>query len=92
MISSPAMAHVIVEVQFPVPLTDEEHARMGRRVDECVGARNAHWVRSYLSSDRLRMICEFEAGDAESIREAYRSAGVEFLRIWAAERYQRAGA
>jgi hypothetical protein len=83
------MAHVIVEVEFQVPLTDEEHRRMGKLVDECVGARHGQWQRSYLSSDRLRMVCEFEAPDAESIREGYRSAGAPFVRVWTAERYTR---
>jgi hypothetical protein len=83
------MAHVIVELQFETPFSDEEHARSGRLIDDCVGARKGTWVRSYLSIDRLRMVCEFEAPDAESIREAYRSAGVPFVRVWSAFRYER---
>jgi hypothetical protein len=44
-------------------------------------------MRSYLSTDRLRMVCEFEATDAESVRQSYRSAGVRFDRAWPAEVY-----
>ncbi|MGK7907288.1 MAG: nickel-binding protein [Synechococcus sp.] len=38
---------------------------------------------SLLSSDRLRMICTFDAPDAEVIREAHRKVGVPFERVWA---------
>jgi hypothetical protein len=46
-------------------------------------------MRSYLSKDRMRMICEFEAGDAEQIRESARSAGVPFDRCWPADCFSR---
>jgi len=80
---------VIVEQAFDPPLTDEEHARIGKRIDRCAELRNARWMRSYLSADRKRMVCEFQAPDVESVRDAYRTAGVEFVRAWGAERYER---
>ena len=45
------------------------------------------WRRSSLSLDRLRMTCEFEAPDAESVREALRTAGVPYERVWTANVY-----
>jgi hypothetical protein len=45
------------------------------------------WVRSALSAERRHVICEFEAADAEAVRESYRSAGVYFSREWAATVY-----
>jgi hypothetical protein len=81
------MAHVVVEVDFERPLTDEESRNMARRIDECIGARMGHWVRSYVASDGLRMVCQFEAPDAESVREAWRSAKAPFTRVWAADLY-----
>lgn len=83
------MSCVLVEQTFDPPLTDEEHNRMGKLLDECLAARRAQWVRSCLSTDRSRMVCQFEAPDVESIREAYRSAGVTTVRIWGAELYER---
>jgi hypothetical protein len=82
-------AIVVVETEFNPPLTDEEHARIGKRLDHCAELRSARWMRSYLSADRTRMVCEFEAPDAESIRDAYRNADVAFLRAWSAELYKR---
>jgi hypothetical protein len=46
-------------------------------------------MRSYLSLDRKRMVCEFEAPDAEAVRASYRSAGVAFDRVWSAHLYKR---
>jgi hypothetical protein len=82
------MANVIVERTFTTPLTDEEHSRGGKKLDSCLKMRNARWLRSYLSTDRLRMVCEFEAADAESVRDAHRSAGSPFERVWTAEVYK----
>jgi hypothetical protein len=83
------MPHIIVETIFDPPLTDDEHARIGKRIDACAEQRNARWMRSYLSLDRRRMVCEFEAADAQSVREAYHSAGASFERVWNAELYAR---
>jgi len=83
------VTHFILEQLFDVPLTDDEHNRVAQRLDPCLDARGARWVRSYLSTDRLRMVCEFEAPDAEAVRQSYRTAGVNFERVWSAEVYAR---
>jgi hypothetical protein len=79
---------VIVEHLFETALTDEEHGRAGKRLDECAKLRNVRWMRSYLATDRMRMFCEFEGPDVESVRDAHRSAGITFARAWAAELYK----
>jgi len=84
------MSHLIVEQTFETPLTDDEHGRLGKRLGGCLEAHGATWVRSYLSTDRTRMLCEFEAPDAEAVRQSFRSAGVKFDRVWSAETYARA--
>jgi molybdenum-dependent DNA-binding transcriptional regulator ModE len=33
------------------------------------------------------MVCEFEAPDAESVREACRAAGIPYERVWTADVY-----
>jgi hypothetical protein len=89
--SDPAQPqHLIVEQTFESPLTDEEHSAVGRRLDGCLAQYGARWMRSYLSIDRKRMVCEFEAPDAEAVRISYRNAGVKFDRVWPTEVYARA--
>ena len=78
------MARIVMEQTFETPMSDEELSRFAERLDPCLDLRNGTWARSYLASDRKRMVCEFEAPDAESVREALRSADVPFDRVWAA--------
>jgi hypothetical protein len=79
------MASIIVEYSFEEAMSDETLSRMAKHLDECLELRNSAWVRSSLSADRKRMICEFEAPDAESVREALRSARQTFDRVWPAQ-------
>ncbi len=79
------MSRVLVEYVFEKPVSEEEFARMAKRVDPCLDARAAVWRRSYIAIDRKRMTCEFEAPDAEVVREALRAADVSYERVWAAD-------
>ena len=79
------MPRLIVEHTYDPPLTDEEHRRSASRLDPCLEQHGARWLCSYVSHDRRRMICEFEAPDAEAVRQSMRSAEVSFDRVWSAE-------
>ena len=79
------MALVIVETIADSPLTPEEPTKTDLRVLGCLTERHATWRYSLLSSDRLRMVCTFDAPDAESVRESYRKGGGVFNRMWAGE-------
>lgn len=81
------MERLVVENTFDTPATDDIRADWTRRLDPCLERFGARWTRSYLSKDRKRMICEFEAPDAESIRTAIRNAGLKFDRVWLADVY-----
>ena len=86
------MAILIVENTYDPPLTDEEHARLGKCLDPCLETHGARWVRTYLSADRRRTLCEFEADDAEAVRDAYHMAEVRYDRVWTAGHlYKREG-
>lgn len=79
------MARVMVEHLFSEPFTDERYATSSKKLDPCLEVRNGMWRRSSLSLDKLRMVCEFEAPDAEAVREALRASGLSFERVWTAE-------
>lgn len=79
------MTLIVVETTVERPFTAEGLQDADRRVMPCLEARDAKWRYSLLSSDRQRMICTFEAPDAESVRESYRKGGVEFSKIWVAQ-------
>lgn len=83
------MQKYVVEHEYPTPLTDALHDEESRRADPCLKQYGVTWVQSLLATDRMKMICEFEAESAEQVRDALRSAAVPFARVWPAQKYQR---
>ena len=79
------MTHMIVETVYDPPATEEEIDASAAKLDPCLEGHDVHWIRSYMSLDRRRRVCVFEAPDADSVRVSYRSAGVKFERVWAAD-------
>lgn len=79
------MTRLIVERTFEEPLSEADHKAAGERLAPCTEMYGVRWIRSYLSADRRRMICEYEAPDAEAVRLSNRSAGVSFDRVWNAD-------
>ncbi len=79
------MAHIVLEQSFEHPLSEADYGEFAKRLDPCLEVHRGTWVRSYFSVDRRRVVCEFEAPDAESVREALRNARVPFDRVWSAE-------
>lgn len=78
------MARVILERNFDPPVTDDERQRLTGRLAPCLEQHGARWIESRLSVDGRRMICEFEAPDAEAIRTALRTARLRYDRVWSA--------
>ncbi|MCA1829207.1 MAG: DUF4242 domain-containing protein [Myxococcales bacterium] len=81
------MQPYIVEYEYETPLTDELHDQLAKRIDPCLAQYGVEWRVSFLAVDRMRMFCHFEAESAEQIRNALRSAGAGFSRVWPALRY-----
>ena len=79
------MASFIVERSFATALTGEDLQSLGTRMEPCLSNYRVEWVRSYLSADRKRSICHYEAADAGSVRSVQREADAQFDRIWLAE-------
>jgi uncharacterized protein DUF4242 len=81
------MPFVIVEYDYDPPVTDEQLQRISTAFAPCAAVRRIRKLRSIISADRRRGYCEFEAADVETVREAFRSAGIAFRSAWAAELY-----
>jgi len=79
------MERVIVERNFTEPLTDEIIQAMDQRASGCYGSWRVRRVRTYISRDRKRTICEYEAPDAESVRRASDAAGIPYSHVWTAD-------
>jgi len=78
------MERVIVERRFDGPQAFESLQAAEDAFAWCLEQHRVRFVRSYFSTDRKRMICEYEAPDAESVRATQRTAGLPFERIWTA--------
>jgi hypothetical protein len=79
------MVRLIVEYVFDPPATDALFNHHGEVLEPCLKANGVAWVESFVAADRKRRICVFDAVDAETVRSAFRSADVEFERVWVAE-------
>jgi hypothetical protein len=79
------MLRIVVERTFDLPPSDEDLTAAGIRERPCLDVYGVAWRRSLLSVDRLRMVCEYEAPDLESVRKVQREAGNQFDRVWAGE-------
>jgi len=78
------MSVVVVERSFPEPVTFEHLQVAGDRGAWCLEAHGVRFLKTYFSRDRRRMVCLYEAPDAESVRLAQEKAGLPFERAWAA--------
>ena len=79
------MEKFIVERSFTSPFSDQDLSDVGERMAPCLDLHGVRWVRSHLSVDRLRMVCEYEARDAESVRKVQHEASAKFDRVWAGQ-------
>ncbi len=79
------MTRIVVERNFDTPQSDADMAEVADRERPCLGIYNVQWKRSLISSDRRRLVCEYEAADTETVRKVQREARAQFDRIWAAE-------
>lgn len=79
------MERVVVERVFSEPVDVPALVERYRKGESCFASRRIVSLRSVVSRDRLRMICEYAAPDAESVRMANQLAGLPFERVWTAE-------
>jgi hypothetical protein len=78
---------VVVERSFDAPASMEELQAREDAAAWCLNQHRVKFIRSLFSSDRLRMICLYNAPDAESVRVAQIQAGMPVERVWACRHY-----
>lgn len=82
------MEHVIVERLLTAALDVASVRGSAANSRPCFEALRVRWLRTMLSLDGRRMICEYEAPDAESVRRAQDVAGLPYERVWTALRIE----
>lgn len=81
------METVVVERLLSEPRAFETLDAIERRASACFQLRGIRAVRSYFSRDGRRLICIYEAPDAEAVRQANRAAGLDFDSVWTAQEF-----
>lgn len=82
-----ASANVLVERSFEAPVTMRDIQDIEDAGRWCLETRNVRFIRSFFSAEQTRMICLYEAPDAESVRQAQREAGVPFDDVWSFRKF-----
>jgi hypothetical protein len=63
-------------------MSDQALQEVSERMAPCLKLHGVQWIRTHLSEDRQRMVCEYEARDAESVRKVQHEAQAKFDRVW----------
>jgi hypothetical protein len=74
-------ANVLVTRRFAQPARLEDLQALEDEGAACLQRQRVRFVRTLFASDRRRMICLYEAPDAESVRIAQREAGMPFEQV-----------
>lgn len=82
----PAEPNVLVERSFDDPVTLEQIQALEDASAWCLQAHNVKFARTFFSADRRRMVCLYQAPDAESVRLAQREAAMPLDAVWAFQR------
>ena len=75
--------NVVVERSFPAPVQFEDIAASEGAKAWCLETHGVSYAHTFFSLDRKRMLCFYEAPDAEAVRQAQREAAMPVDRIWA---------
>jgi len=77
----------VVERVFSPPITEAQFMAGGKMLEPCIQERDIKHLHSHFAADGSRSMCTYEAADAERVRDAQRTAGVPFERVWQARRF-----
>ena len=79
------MATIILEQRFEGrPFDVERFNAAQRRNAPCLRVHGVYHTVSYVTRDGSRMICVFDAPDAEAVRRAARQLGLCYEGVWSA--------
>ena len=76
---------VVVERSFETPVIFDDLQATDKNNIAQFRLRDVHFIRRYLSADRCRMVCLYQAPDADAVGDANRLAGMPFDRFWPAQ-------
>jgi hypothetical protein len=78
--------NVLVERTFDEPVVFKQIQSLAQSAAWCLEAHHVRYARTFFSVDRKRMLCFYEAPDAESVRLAQREGAMPVDTVWAFDR------
>jgi hypothetical protein len=78
------MAIVVLERSVKEPATEEYVEGMRQAAETCFEINDVVRKATYLSEDRRRFVCIFEARDVESVRRSLETVGMDYEHLYAA--------
>jgi hypothetical protein len=83
--ASEEMATVMVTRRFDEAVALDDIQAIEDAGIACLEMRDVTFVKTLFSTDRKRMMCLYQAPDAEAVREAQREAGLPVDQVWACQ-------
>ena len=75
---------VVVERRFDTPMSVADIEAIPERANWCLEAHRVRYLCSYVARHGRRMLCVYEAPDAESVRLAQTKRNMPYERVWRA--------
>ncbi|MFV8816430.1 DUF4242 domain-containing protein [Haliea sp. E17] len=82
-----SLANVVVERSFAAPASMDELQAREEAAAWCLEEYRVTFLRSFFSTDFRRMLCVYQAPDAESVRRTQEQAEMPFERVWACRNF-----
>ena len=76
------MNHIILERQFEPHLSPDDFLELAMDSASCLSLYRVEWQESLLSTDGARLLCRFQAPDAESVRQVARDPRARSRIAW----------
>ncbi|HLT91182.1 MAG TPA: nickel-binding protein [Woeseiaceae bacterium] len=78
----PSRGPADVFVEWVGPATEDWRSRLEMEEVGCFRLHGLEWQESFIAEDGQRRLCRFRAPDAESVRIAFRQAGLRVDAVW----------
>lgn len=83
------MALVVVEREFDQPAVFEELQAKEEAFAWCLEENGVRFLHTYFALDRRKMVCVYDAPDAEAVRRTQRTAKMPVAQLWPARSVMR---
>lgn len=83
------MERFILECRLDRPFSKENEKASSHAIEKYLEEHGSRWIRTYYNKQRTRIICEFEAPDENTVREAWAMAECPIEAVWDAEVFDR---